>query len=82
MSGINCARNPMDNWNLNESKVRQLSPNVSAVDFVKDTKGNFKTCEAPTGKANELIGCMKNNIYLIKRHQPQGIGATKRLSYK
>jgi hypothetical protein len=22
---------------------------------------------------------MKNNIYLIKRHQPQGIGATKRL---
>jgi|APLak6261663012_1056037.scaffolds.fasta_scaffold25749_2 hypothetical protein len=55
MNGINCARNPMNDFNLNESKVRQLSPNVSAVDFVKDAKGNFKTCETPTGKADKFI---------------------------
>lgn len=55
MSEINCARNPMNNWNLTESKFRQLSPNVSVVDFVKDSKGDFKSCEAPNGKANDMM---------------------------
>lgn len=57
MSGIGCARNPMNNFELNKANFRDLSGNskIGAVDFVKDKSGSFETCSIPSGKANSLI---------------------------